>query len=104
MSKKFKRIGSFLMAIAMILPFFGEYPSGTFDFDWGFDWSVSAEEETQTEYWIDFPAENFAGGDGTEGNPYQIATAEQLAYLAYRRNNGQGEIDSFYELDRKSVV
>ena len=27
-------------------------------------------------------ADGFAGGMGTEADPYQIATAEQLAYLA----------------------
>ncbi len=34
-------------------------------------------------YWIFAAAENFAGGDGTEEHPYLIATAEQLAKLAY---------------------
>ncbi len=33
------------------------------------------------------PADSFAGGDGTESNPYQIATAEQLSYLADLINN-----------------
>ena len=46
MRRKFKRLTAFLLSAAMILPFFGEYPSGTFDFDWGFDWSVSAEDTT----------------------------------------------------------
>jgi hypothetical protein len=34
------------------------------------------------ENWIDYAADGFAGGKGTEDDPYQIATAEQLAYLA----------------------
>jgi len=46
MRRKFKRLTAFLLSAAMVFPFFGEYPSGTFDFDWGFDWSVSAEETT----------------------------------------------------------
>ncbi len=46
MRSKFKRLTAFLLSAAMVFPFFGEYPSGTFDFDWGFDWSVSAEETT----------------------------------------------------------
>lgn len=33
------------------------------------------------------PADAFAGGTGTESDPYQIATAEQLAYLADIANN-----------------
>jgi uncharacterized repeat protein (TIGR02543 family) len=32
--------------------------------------------------WQDYAADSFAGGSGTEENPYEIATAEQLAYLA----------------------
>lgn len=31
-------------------------------------------------------ATSFAGGSGTEDDPYQIATAEELAYLAYLIN------------------
>jgi len=46
MKSKFKRLTAFLLSAAMVFPFFGEYPSGTFDFDWGFDWSVSAEDTT----------------------------------------------------------
>ena len=46
MRRKFKRLTAFLLSAAMVFPFFGEYPSGTFDFDWGFDWSVSAEDTT----------------------------------------------------------
>lgn len=32
--------------------------------------------------WSDFAADSYAGGDGSKENPYQIATAEQLALLA----------------------
>ena len=46
MRRKFKRLTAFLVSAAMVFPFFGEYPSGTFDIDWGFDWSVSAEDTT----------------------------------------------------------
>ena len=38
--------------------------------------------------WTDHAASNFAGGTGTENDPYQIATAEQLAYLAVKANEG----------------
>lgn len=37
--------------------------------------------------WDGTYAEAYAGGDGTEDNPYQIATAEQLALLAHRVND-----------------
>ena len=40
--------------------------------------------------WDGSVAEAYAGGDGTSGNPYQIATAEQLALLAQQTNNGTG--------------
>ena len=38
--------------------------------------------------WNGTIAEAYDGGDGTPGNPYQIATAEQLALLAQQTNNG----------------
>jgi len=44
---------------------------------------VKPNETFTEELWVDFAAPNFAGGDGTRGNPYQIATAEQLAKIAY---------------------
>ncbi len=44
---------------------------------------------TNDDLWTDSGnyATSFAGGDGTEDDPYQIATAGQLAYLAYLINN-----------------
>lgn len=38
--------------------------------------------------WNGTVAETYNGGDGTPENPYQIATAEQLALLAQQTNNG----------------
>ena len=37
---------------------------------------------------IDICADSYAGGDGSKTNPYEIATAEQLAKLASDVNNG----------------
>lgn len=37
--------------------------------------------------WDGTMADAYAGGDGTESNPYQIATAEQLALLAHSVND-----------------
>ena len=39
-----------------------------------------------TGLWTDYKASSFNGGNGTSTNPYQIATAAQLAYLAYGIN------------------
>ena len=47
--------------------------------------------------WNGTIAESYDGGDGTSANPYQIATAEQLALLAQQTNEGTGG-DAFYIL------
>jgi alpha-tubulin suppressor-like RCC1 family protein/subtilisin family serine protease len=36
----------------------------------------------ESQFWIGSAASSFAGGDGSAGNPYKIATPEQLALLA----------------------
>lgn len=46
------------------------------------------QEGTPKGSWADNAASAFAGGTGTKEDPYQIATAEQLAYLAARANEG----------------
>lgn len=38
--------------------------------------------------WAEHAASSFADGSGTEEDPYQIASAEQLAYLAVKANEG----------------
>lgn len=43
--------------------------------------AVFTENERQ-QMWIDMAADSFDGGDGTEQNPYRIATAGQLAKIA----------------------
>lgn len=48
--------------------------------------------------WNGTVAEAYDGGDGTPENPYQIATAEQLALLAYETNNGDGGNPNCYIL------
>lgn len=50
---------------------------------------AQAEEAVTTstvELWTDFAADSYAGGGGSESNPYLIATAEQLARMAYMVN------------------
>lgn len=44
-------------------------------------------------YWTDYAAEAFSAGDGTELDPYQISTPEELAYLATLENT-----NAYYEL------
>ena len=46
------------------------------------------QEGTPKGSWADNAARAFDGGSGTEEDPYQIATAEQLAYLAVKANEG----------------
>ena len=86
MTKKLKKTTAFLSAVAMVMAMLLYFPSGMFsNIDWGL--KASAEGGTQTENWIDSAATEFADGTGTEGDPYQIATAEQLAYLAQQVNS-----------------
>lgn len=45
-------------------------------------------QTTNNYYSINIYADSYAGGDGSKTNPYEIATAEQLAKLARDVNNG----------------
>ena len=45
-------------------------------------------QTTNKYYYKDIYADSYAGGDGSKTNPYEIATAEQLAKLARDVNNG----------------
>lgn len=53
-----------------------------------------------TENWNESVADSFAGGSGTKEEPYQIATAEQLAKLAADVNAGRGTVyrNTYFEL------
>lgn len=44
--------------------------------------SISLKAGTEDNYWIEHAASNYAGGTGTEADPYLIETPEQLAKLA----------------------
>lgn len=63
----FKRIAAFVIALLL---FWGDLPFESMQ--------VYAEEET----WGKYVAAEYAGGDGSENDPYKIATAEQLAYFS----------------------
>lgn len=49
---------------------------------------VASAETAPQGLWTDYAASAFAGGTGTKADPYQIATAEQLALLAKDVNSG----------------
>lgn len=61
-------------------------------------WDVKWNNETEVvwfyigDIWDGTTTYSFAGGTGTEADPYQIATAEQLAYVATSVNQG---VDTF---------
>lgn len=52
---------------------------------------ITSRADVPTEKWTDFTAADFAGGSGTKDDPYQIATAGQLAKLASEVNSGVPE-------------
>lgn len=55
-------------------------------------------QTTNTYYSIDIYADSYAGGDGSKTNPYEIATAEQLAKLARDVNNGNTFRGKYFKL------
>lgn len=48
--------------------------------------------------WDGTIATSFAGGDGTQGNPYTIQTGAQLAYLAQQVNDGTTYLKMYFKL------
>ena len=54
--------------------------------------------QNKTDLWDGSVATSFAGGDGTKSNPYQIATASQLAYLAQQVNLGSAYSENYFVL------
>ena len=51
--------------------------------------AVPVSARAETDVWNGTIASGFAGGTGTENDPYQISTAAQLAYFAKTVNEGQ---------------
>lgn len=54
--------------------------------------------QTTNKYSIDIYADSYAGGDGSKTNPYEIATAKQLAKLARDVNNGNTFRGKYFKL------
>ena len=50
--------------------------------------AVPVTAKAETNVWDGTIADKFAGGDGSEENPYQITTGAELAYLAQQVNSG----------------
>ena len=75
-----KRIGSLLLILALC---FMLLPTAALASDGAWDGSIATA---------------FAGGTGTESDPYQIADGAQLAYLASEVNKGQTYENSYFVL------
>lgn len=65
-----------------------------------FDDSVYVEEN-----WIDKASETYAGGTGTESDPYQISTPEQFAHLAVLNlTNGNAYVKGKYFILTNDII
>ena len=97
--------GTYLAALASLAKtqsFFEDesYWLGSYMWDFRLTWTINPSvndgypsfNQTPVVYWTDdsIRANSFGGGSGTQEDPYLIETAEQLAYLAYMVNSGQG--------------
>lgn len=58
---------------------------------------IIPQKTAGAETWIESAAE-FAAGDGTQGAPYQISTAGELANLAKMVNDGKTDENTYFEL------
>lgn len=79
-----RRLGAVLLAVCMV---FCMVPAAAF-----------AAGNVPDTVWTDYAAADFAGGAGTEADPYQIATAEQLAKLSKDVSGGKSYQGKFFEL------
>ena len=82
--KLFKRISAVLLTLVLLG---GLMPATAF-----------AAGNVPDTVWTDYAAADFAGGTGTEADPYQIATAEQLAKLSKDVSEGNNYQGTFFEL------
>lgn len=79
-----RRLGAVLLAVCMV---FCMVPAAAF-----------AAGNVPDTVWTDYAAADFAGGTGTEADPYQIATAEQLAKLSKDVSEGNKYQRMFFEI------
>lgn len=59
---------------------------------------IEGKKNSSTEEVKEEIAEEYAGGNGTKEDPYQISTAGQLTLLAEKVNNGEKYTDTYFEL------
>ncbi|MFA5658361.1 MAG: InlB B-repeat-containing protein [Oscillospiraceae bacterium] len=78
-----KKTASFILTMLMITTLIGLFPV-----------NVKAYIDT----WVLHAASAYAGGDGTESAPYEIATAEQLAYFAQQVNATMSYDNQYFKL------
>jgi hypothetical protein len=60
---------------------------------------IEDETELTADTWDGSTATGFAGGSGTEDDPYVIETGAQLAYLAQQVNDGTSYSGIYFQLD-----
>lgn len=60
--------------------------------------SLYSADLTKASIWDGTVATAFRFGDGTEGSPYLIASAAELAYIASQVNNGNNYAGTYFEL------
>ncbi len=84
MNKKLSKVLSVILAISMIFSTIAGLPF------------VASAEGTELDVWDGTAATAFAGGTGTEADPYLIATPEQFYYLA---TLGDGASGLYYKLN-----
>ncbi len=87
------------------LAYTGGYVAGRVDFSIGianaevaYDGDLTSTDLCVDGSWDGTVANAFADGDGTSGNPYQIATGTQLAYLEAQVNAGTDYTDTYFVL------
>lgn len=100
--------GTYLEALASLAKtqsFFENesYWSASSMWDFRFTWTINPSvndgypsfNQSTALYWTNdsIRANSFAGGSGTQEDPYLIETAEQLAYLAYMVNSGSADME-----------
>lgn len=60
--------------------------------------AVPVSARAETDVWDGMTASEFAGGDGTQNNPFQIETAAQLAHFAKTVNEGEAYLHKYIVL------
>ena len=84
MKTKFKKMIAILLCLVMAIPVITI--------------QAFADDDITPEYIWDGTTEEYAGGSGTESDPYQIANAKQLAYMAQKSLSDTFSKNSLFSL------